>query len=349
MIFYISLVLYHPQHSVSVLIVLATISVLTSTTSYFNRLPIRLIATPTVVLMIGILWKNAFAFELSRVILVLVQGGNAIIQNAAQHTGTVGSSIPSLFIKVFLVKTILGGAAGLLGAYSIYDVVRNESDFTQKQVAKFSIGVTPVFGLSVVLFASGSPNQFFRYFGLSLVVVTIIFSVFLSRVLSRSDVNLRTAMSIILIFGVIVALPAMYKSPYIGKPSQHVTQNQVSGYEFMFEYENPDIPKTSFQTQTYRYRIYLNGYRGAINTTNPAAIQSPRDTALHSYLPYDSLETKIGDSPPMYIVSTKMAKDIHLTLYGGSLYSNNDFWYVKSSTKTNNIYTSGDYGLYMST
>lgn len=298
----IALLLYHPQVAANVILVFGAISVLQFVfRRYRSHHPIAghrgLYAHTGLLLIAFVVWVNQFegwAFEnLARVQGALTAyvagrpptaGGN--FQSQATSLTAIGSGLPEIFVKLFLVATVFSLLAGALMAASILGRADDSRPTANAISTYLAVGSVAILPLAVAYFAGNIAEHYFRHFGFMLLIVTIVGSLALTRGMStlssRYSPRIGTA-AIALLLAVMIplSLATVYPSPFIYKQSQQVTEPRMDGYQTVFEINDESVPLGGVRGAPWRYSDAVQGV--SESTRYSTSVSNENLTRLQGY------------------------------------------------------------------
>lgn len=287
-----AVVLYHPQLAFTLVILFGTITAVQYVVRRRRPLnPIadtRSLALPTA--LTGVLffaWSvGRPRFETSTENFVANLGamvtGSRPVAGEVDQRGTslveLGSGLPEIFAKLFLVSAVYAALAGVLVFLVYTGRLSDVGARTRAYVLSLGIGLVPITLLGVVYLAASIGTQAFRYLGFVMVVVTLLGAIALGRFASDAD-RLRPArlprgaVAVVLVVGLALSLSVAFPSPHIYKSTHHVTDSELTGYEQTFE-RTPDAAiLRGVRDGPWRWADASYGYRsdssryGGINST----------------------------------------------------------------------------------
>lgn len=185
-------------------------------------------------------------------------------QSQATSLTAIGSGLPEIFLKLFLVATIFSVLAGSLMAAAALRTA-DESRPSANAVALYlGVGSLGILVLASAYFAGDIAEHYFRHLGFLLLIATIVGSLALHRRLdslsTRRGVRFVTV-AIVLVFALMLplSLATAYPSPFMYKQSQHVTEGQVEGYQVVFDLHDPTVPLAGIRQGPWRYSHGIQG------------------------------------------------------------------------------------------
>ncbi|THE66281.1 hypothetical protein D8Y22_03130 [Salinadaptatus halalkaliphilus] len=207
-------------------------------------------------------------------------GASAEVDQRGASLAEIGGSLGELFVTMFLEAAIIGLIVGLfvLVTWLGWSSVTPE---TSAFVTYFGLALVPLGGIFLVYFV-GTPTMAFRQVGFIYVILTILAGVALAQLLgglSRAITVPGATAVLSLLLGVllVLGLVTVYASPVIYNPSQHVTDQQLSGYESSFEYESGDHPHVGLGYDPFRFDHGLYGLEGEETLSGASAASGEVD------------------------------------------------------------------------
>lgn len=297
----IAVVVYHPQQAGNLILVFGAISLV----QLFHRRyrsghPIAdhrpLYAhTGLLVLAFG-LWITRFEgwafFNLGRMVDAITAyiegrpptaGGNFVSQ--ATSLTSIGSGLPEIFVKLFLVAAIFSAFAGTLMAASMLGRA-DGSRPTANAVAVY-LGVASLFAVPVIVayFAGNIAEHYFRHIGFLLLVATIVGALALTRWIDRLEAAYNPGIvTVAVVLGFAILLPlslaTVFPSPFMYKQTQHVTEPQMDGYATVFELNDESATLAGIRGGPWRYNDAIYGvsnrrnYRAVVPNANLSRLGS---------------------------------------------------------------------------
>ncbi|UHQ95330.1 hypothetical protein [Haloterrigena alkaliphila] len=277
----IGLLLVHPQQMVNVVILIGAISVV----QYFARRQFSdhpVLDHPTMyahtVVLGGLFAIWAVSNERFRdaltglVVGVLTEdiGGGAEVDQRGTSLTEIGGSLGELFVKMFLAATVVGLIVGVFLLLVWLGRSRLDSE-TRPFVNYLSFGLVPLTGMFVLYFV-GTPTMAFRQVGFIYVVLTILAGIALaygfgglSNLVSRPASN--TVAGVLLGTCLVLGLMTVFASPIIYSPTQHVTNEQMSGYETALTHGDVDRPLVGMGYDPFRFDHGIKGVEGEDSPT----------------------------------------------------------------------------------
>ncbi|RKD97352.1 hypothetical protein [Halopiger aswanensis] len=209
-------------------------------------------------------FRNAVTTLVEGVLSADIGASQEVDQRGTSLT-EIGGSIAELFVKMFLDAAVIGLVAGLFVLATWIGWTRTDRE-ASTFVTYFGLGLIPL-GIMFALYFVGTPTMAFRQVGFIYVVLTILGGVALahaigglSRYITTPGANVVASVGLgaLLVLGLVT----VYASPLIYSPTQHVTDEQFSGYESSFEHTAGDQPYVGLGYDPYRYDHGINGLEG---------------------------------------------------------------------------------------
>lgn len=269
------LLFVHPQQMVNVVLVLATISLIQFVARH-RYVSHPIVEQPTAyahTVVLGgffLVWsasnerfRQAFAGLIYGLLTQDVGTGEEVEQRETS-LAEIGGSVPELFTKLFLVSALVAVVVGLFVLLTWLGWTRTDRE-SKAFVTYFGVASIPLSVIFVVYFF-GTQAMAFRQVGFIYVLGTILAGIGLAHgfgrlagLLPRPGSN--TLAAILLGTCLVLSLPVVFASPYIYSPTQHVTDQKVSGYGSALEHGD-DRPYAGLGFGVNRYGDGLNGVEG---------------------------------------------------------------------------------------
>lgn len=279
----LAVVLYHPQQAANLILVFVAISLVQLyRRRYTPSHPIagqRTAYAHTLVLIVAfLLWVTRFegwAFaNLARVqeaFLAYLAGrpptaGGGFQSQAASLTA-IGSGLPEIFLKLFLVAAIFSVLAGVLMVAAMMGRA-DRSRPSANAVATY-LGVASLFAVPVIgaYFFGDIAEHYFRHIGFLLLIATIVGALALSRGLGRLSERFDPGVVTVLVvvfFAVLLplSLATAFPSPFMHKHTQHVTEPQMDGHAAAFDVNDESLTLAGIRQGPWRYSDAIEGVEG---------------------------------------------------------------------------------------
>ncbi|ELZ21213.1 MFS transporter [Natrinema limicola] len=353
-------VVYHPQYAAHMLVVCLVICFLQflsprlpflSRTSVCDRMGAhrRLYGQTLFLSAVFLAWSENHGFfagfagrAISSALTFLLVGSGDAGTSISQQGGSlaaIGVSLTEIFFKLFfphLVVTLL--AAGLILAVLVRGRPARFSDVPAVTIylaaGLFALGI-----LFVVYFMSVTNEMYFRVFGLMMVFAALLATVaiyegilFLSDWLSPTAVQTIAASAFA--FLLVLSLLSVFASPYVYRQSQHVSEQQLHGYETAFDTAADGTAFAGFRGVPNRYADALNGQETRTRshtTVTPETIEQGPTTY------YDD---------DRYLVVSQLDYEREVTAYRGLRYSADDFDAIASDPTVDRVQSNGELTTY---
>lgn len=347
-------VLYHPLAMVNVLVMLVAVSAvqfLYRVRSSHNRIKLhRPIYAQTII--VGVVF---FAWVLQKAVvrdLVLQIGGTlaAYVQGTPPTAGTavaaqgasltaIGVSLPEIFARIFLVSTVYAALAGLIALATFsgrYDDVQSD---VPSVVIYLSVGLVPVFALTGIFFAGDVSSLYFRELAFIMLVASILGSFALARatagLFDRSgNGTVTTAVAVLFVILLPLALVTVFPSPFMYKPTQHVTETEMSGYQTAFEDRNESLTIAGLRGGHYRYSDAIYG------TERGEELKASVEDQSLSDLP-SQYEADAG-----YLLLSQYDRQRETVAYDGLRFDRAGFESLEAQPRVDRVSSNGDVELY---
>jgi hypothetical protein len=276
----IAVVLYHPQQAANLIVVFVAVSLL----QFLHRRfaaghPIashrRLYAHTGLLIVAFVAWITRFEgwafFNFGRAVDAFsaylsgtppTAGGMARSQSAS--LAAIGSGLPEMFVKLFLVAAVFTALSGVLMIASALRVA-DESRPTANAIATYllfgSLGVVLLVG---VYFFGNIAEHYFRHIGFLFLIATIVGALALTRGIAAISSRWgprATSVVVVVLFGIMLplSLASVYPSPFIHKQTQHVSEPQMEGHQAIFEVKDETLPLGGIRRGPWRYSDAIHG------------------------------------------------------------------------------------------
>ena len=269
------LLLVHPQQMINVVIVLAAVAFV----QYVARRRLEdhpILEHPTVYAHTAVLGGFFVIWSLSNerfrragsglIYGLLTQeiGGGGEVDQRGASLAEIGGSLGELFAKMFLVSALVGLVVGLFVFATWLGLTRVDRE-TKSFVTYFGVALFPLGAMFLVYFF-GTGTMAFRQVGFIFVVLTILSGVALAHFfgwLSRGITTPGASTLAAVFLGACLVLAALtiFSSPFIYNPTQHVTDQQMSGYESALTHGD-DRLYAGFGFGVNRYGDAIHGTEG---------------------------------------------------------------------------------------
>lgn len=347
-------VLYHPLAMVNVLVLLvavAAVQFLYRVRSSHNRIKThRPIYAQT--LLVGVIF---FAWVLQKAVvrdlvsqvagalMAYVQGrpqpaGSAVAAQGASLTA-IGVNLPELFTKLFLVSAVYAGLAALIALPTFAGRYGGAQSDVPSVVVYLSAGVVPVFVLTAIFFAGDVSSLYFRELAFIMLIVSIVASFALARfttgAFERNGSDAATT-AVAVLFAVLLplALVTVFPSPFMYKPTQHVTATEMTGYQTAFEDRNASLTVAGLRGGHYRYSDAIYGTERGEDLKASVEDQSLSD------LP-GQFEEDTG-----YLLLSEYDRQRETVAYNGLRFGQDGFRSLDTQPRVDRVSSNGDVNLY---
>jgi len=358
----ISIVIYHPQHAINILLVVLGFWVVFSAPNWREHISDPLILGASSIAIVWTVWtisrstfKKAFQgvlLELARATTVDATAGRG------SSFSSIGTNIIDIAVRLFILDFILLVFALVAVIYSIVWLMSfagkpksldesTQIQFTvdQKFIVAVIISSVPILFFFSFFLLSGVTQQFMRYVGFGMLLASVLVASGLSQITTRiSHVSQTTLLKNVLVVLLVstMALSAItyHHSPVVYKESGHVTEASVEGFEWYFENHAEGTTMMSVRSKGWRYAQAIYGVKGSPMTryTDYRGIQPPDHFAnhtLHNEYPGDRV-----------LVSRAATRYLDTELYNGFRFSADDFVYLNQESEIQRAYDNGDTRVY---
>lgn len=343
----VAVVLYHPQQSAVVVLVLATVAAVQFVmrrsrdgTYRDHRAVYGQTAVAAGAFLAWMPLHGAITRQMESIVSRMVafvlgtndQVGNVVGQQGASLT-QIGSGIGEIFAKLFLVSAVFAALTALLFLALFRGRVREP---LAAELKYFFAGLAALSVFAALHFVGDLSTLFFRYFAMIMVFATILGAL---QVVRMTDAE-RTlsgrpfvvvGLAFVLLFS--LSVPALFPSPYIYQPNEHRTEAQLDGYEDSFEYTN-DAEIIGVGYGTWRYRHAVQGPTGlnwSSDTVDPVVLRN-------------NLTSHYGED--RYVALTEYDRERETTAYREIQYSDDDLNRLGAYEGVHRVYSNSEVELY---
>jgi hypothetical protein len=312
------------------------------------------------------LWILSFRqFRYNLQYLVKWLSGEA--SHIAQMSETVGK-LEKLHIHRFDIVELLLKMCGddliyiilsLIAVFIIFKkIVRSDDEKLEKA---FMVSIWFLLGslLSIFSFISFRIHDPYRILNLnfSMVVTPLLVGYALSESFRKHEMKLKSIWSyvVIVIIVSLIVLPAtigifsLYTSPYINQPNSQVTQMEIEGMTWLFNYKDRTIKTIEILSITSRFADAILGYNWH-NERNDISTRSSegKNRFIPDHFNYSYHET-LGESlvRDNYAIISKYDRVLHLSVWNViGRFNENDFERLNYDKTVNKLYSNGEFEVY---
>lgn len=347
----ITLLLYHPQVKLNVVILVGAFVVLQL--GYRNKRHHPLGTLQPVFLAFIVLalvwwiWMMQFPEYLDRgpryiaavrdTLLGVAEPGETV-QSQTDSILAIGANPAELFLKIFLVPLVFCVFAIYAAVGALIGHTGDTTEDTSPVVTHFTVGglvLLPFFSLH---FAGDISHLFFRHVGFAFALVSVFGAIGIHMVFShgwwpdapRIDRPLAVGLlGIALVLSILVVFP----SPYIYNQSHHATDESMTGYATAFEVSDASIGFSGIRSGPTRYvraltdgieNQGLDGLYGEGLANPPAAY-----------------------TDPYYLPVARVDYEREVIAYHELRFAEDDFHALDDDRQIDRVLTSGDFRLYL--
>lgn len=293
-------------------------------------------------------FQGAFEGVYSDILLLNFVGGDRA-ETVSDGAVSVGASLPELFVKIFLVSSVFAALTGLF--FLLTSTGRLDDDVrSQSLVLYLGAALVPLVGLFGAYFV-GSPTLGYRQLGFIFVIATIVGAVALSKLIGglQSRLTFDTARSVAAVAMVVMLAMSMvviFPSPYIVKTTQHVSEQQYSGFETTFENRNEEVFFSSAGVGPERFSDAIYGFE---NVTEPVGVPVADAQIDPANATTDSNLSNVSGQfeGPRYFVTTDMDTQREVLLYNEKAYTRADYESLPTQRQLNLVQSNSEYSLYV--
>jgi hypothetical protein len=268
--------------------------------------------------------------------------GGVVSQRSTSLT-EVGGSIGELFVKLFLPTTVLSVLAAGLVALVAYRRLSGDDDTLASYVA---VGMIPLSGAFLVMFAADLGDQYFRYLGFLMVPVTVLGAVAAARIAdgldTRSGRRVGTVVVVVLLVGMLpIGALALHPSPYMYQPNSQVTETEFGGYANTFETRENGVAFAGIRGGPRRFVDY---HYGSEYTDEQLEFPGDREGVPEAVFRAGNYTTAYDAD--RYLTVTRGAYLREVVLYENFRYPASGFAALEATPGVNRVRSNGGYTLY---
>lgn len=350
------LVLYHPMQALNLFIVCGTVGIIQFLAR--RRAMDSIVASHRpVYAQTGLLGLFLFAWMIPRdrfqgafegVYADILQAafvGSDQISTTGGGAESIGVSLEELFVKIFLVATIYAVLTGLF--FLLTSTGRLDDDVrSQSLVLYLGVALVPLVGLFGAYFV-GSPTLGYRQLGFIFVVATIVGAVALSKIVGGLQSRLtfdvaRSVAAVVMVAMLAMSMVVIFPSPYIVKTTQHVSEQQYSGYETTFEHRNGEVFFSSTGGGPERFSDAVYGFENITDPAGPPVANVPIEGGG------DNVSNVSGQfDGPRYFVTTETDYQREVLLYNEKAYTKAEYESLPTQRQLNLVQSNSEYTLYV--
>ena len=348
----IALVIYHPQLAAHMLVVLVGISGIQFL--YRRSGSVDTIATHRPIYgQTGFLaaafvtWaanheliRDAARFHLISTIEYVLSGdgsaGDSVDTRAASLT-EIGGSVTEIVLKLLGPELVFCVLAVVLVVWALFDERFRRK--THGLIIYFAVALIGLIGLFTIYFFGSTGQMYFRVFGFSMLLVTIMGAVAIVQGVDHLTTDRSSGIVyslLVLGFGLLLvaSLIAVFPSPYIYDSSPHVTEQSMSGHELAFENRDDDVQFVGIRSGPNRYADALNQELDRTRTYGSIDGAEIEDGIARQY------------SEDRYLVVGQPDRDRELIAYQQLRYTETQLDSIDSQSGVNRVQSTGEVDVY---
>lgn len=350
-------VLYHPQQTLNLLILLVCVSGIQ--TFYRRSHPSHPIADHTItypltVFSVGIyaLWtfRTSWFYEIATRHLSKVIGyitgdvpiAGERIQSQGASLSAIGASLPMMFFKLFFLSAVYALLTGIVSLLSIRHLSGDNTTEKQSRQLYLALSIVPIVLVFVAYFFGSIRKMQYRHLGFVMLLVTILGAVGLIHIRERlartfSQPRVSTVFAVCFALMLVLTLAPLYQSPYIHKANQQVTEMQIEGYDSAIDRQTQTVPVMGVRVRPSRYSDATQGV-----TWTEKRMKSYRETVPTNSLA--QLQPTLNGT--QYVVVTEMDQQREMIAYDQFRFTRSGFRSLNNQPGVNRIMTNGETNLY---
>jgi hypothetical protein len=252
----VSLLLYHPQQTLNLLLMLFAIVALQLTARRYRSTSGAISKTRPIYTQTGILaivfflWtsgKSRFESSISSFMIRVgrfVSGETEVVGSAARRGSSlteIGSGLGEIYLKLFAVTTVYCLVTGVLLLMILNGRMEGEENSLDSFGSLALVGFIPVTVVFFMYLIGDFETQSFRHLSFLVVFATLLGAIGIARGWEWASTRfsrpvLSTALSVVILLSLAVSAAAVFPSPWIYLHSQHVTEMQMNGYTESFDH-----------------------------------------------------------------------------------------------------------------
>jgi hypothetical protein len=347
------IVIYHAQQAVNVLVVMATVSLVQFVAR--RRRPASALARhrplygqTAFVGAVFVAW--AFRFQLPFTAIGSLQTAvqeyisgqppeaASSVQSQAGSLTAIGGGLEVMFVKLFLVSAIFWA----LAAWLVLGVGLGRHDGASADsngvVTCFAAGAAAIVPLFLVYLFGSISEQYFRHWGFLTLIATVLGAVAIVRLVDgvggpgRSRVAVA---AVVVAFAVMLplSLVSVFPSPYVYQSTPHVTDEQLSGYETVFDQRDETVPLLGVRQGPWRESDAVHGVTDSRGFRSSVPDRGLSDLA------------SLADGP-RYLVVSDRDREREVGAYEGLRYTRDGFDSLDGQQSSSRVFSNGDVELY---
>ena len=235
-----------------------------SASSRFNNMPIFLMGIGITIWMLWLLSFHFFNANIRNLVDSVLSSETVDVVGAmAETAGKMDFNL--MDILLLLIKDygheLIFIATFLMG---IVIFVRNRRRFAHAEIL-FLLAIVPItFGLFFMVYLSGmvpgldSINAV-RVQSFIFLVVPIFTGIFFSFALSRKRSSVACLCFLLLLLPALLAVFSAFPSPYVNRPTPDVTEMDLGGMDWSFQYKDVELPYVYIMSPPYRFADIIMG------------------------------------------------------------------------------------------
>ncbi|RRJ33647.1 hypothetical protein [Halocatena pleomorpha] len=351
-----SVVLYHPQQALNVLLLFVTICGVQLLYRLFrsdhpvSKHP-RLYAPTLFFFGVYALWttRTSWFYRLADKHLGKIAGyirGDTIAGKQIQAQGdsitAIGASLPELFVKLFLLSAVYTAITAVIALLSVSHAFDDDATVPESTRLYLSLSLLPLFGVFLVYFVGSISKMQFRHLGFLMLLATLLGAVGLCiglDRLSRSVSLPRGGLLFAAVFALmlVLAIAPAYQSPYIYKQNVQVTEMQMEGYNQTFEHRADGVPVLGIRMEPTRYADATRGVQWRLE----------REKLYRKTVPFNTISRlQATFESPRYVIVTRLDREREINAYQQLRFSKEGFRSIEHQPGVDRVMSNGEVQLY---
>lgn len=353
-----AMLFFHPQTTTNVIIILGVVAVTQLVGNRYRSDNVLSRAPPVYgqllfLVVIFVAWnlQHQAIFSTSSNLLEALNGlvlgtaqGGEIVTQRVDSAESVGLGVVELFVKLFLVPAFYCLVAAGVVVSNLY------SDYLADDVRVIVTALT-LSGVVLAVYAFAHfvgdvSGYFFRHLGFGMVLVTILGVIGLTQAGDYVDEmrpSLSKSIRVVAVVGLVVAmalsLVVVYPSPYLGQPTEHISEQEYTGHLTALEYRVEGAALSSPRANPRRYATAAGEY------LDPRLAWGVPSEALPS-----DLRRYRGDDYPTqefyYYIQSELDRERELIAYRGLRFDESDFEGAGNTPGVSHIVSNGELDAY---
>jgi len=349
-------ILLHPQQALTLLgaFLLITLLQYGYTTFRDTEHPInghrRLYDQTALFTLVYLLWVprlERIRVSVVDIVAGLLSGGTpgSAVAGRTVSLAVLGGTLEEVFVKLFGISFVYMILAGILVlALLVGETERIGPD--GRSFAGYAIAAAiPAAVFFVIFLLADASDQYFRYFGFAMVIITILGAAAVTVGIDRID-NLgakpvvSSVIGLLFVVFLVMQLLAFHPSPYMYQPSNQITDQQMSGYETAFEDRDEEIVFAGIRSGPRRY---VDAYYGTESDASNEFLGTRAEIEEEDF----NGDLAAAYDRRVYVPATTADYDREVRLFDELRYTERGFQQLEQSTEIDRVHSNGEFRLYL--